>query len=402
MLAYLVGGAVRDQLLGIPIKERDWVVIDSTPEAMLAQGFKQVGADFPVFLHPQTHEEYALARTERKTGKGYHGFSVYAAVGVTLEDDLKRRDLTINAMAMTQDGTLIDPYGGQNDLDDRKLRHVSDAFVEDPIRILRAARFAARFHHLGFKIAEETMQLMLNMVGSGELNDLTPERVWAELVKGLQTDMPRIFIEVLREVGALEALLPELDTLFSVPQHPQQHPEGDVGTHTLLALTAMRRETDDIAKLWAVLCHDLGKGLTPPHQWPEHPKHPELGEALVEKLCERYQLPKRVTNLSRLATRWHERIHLAKNLTAEAKLEVLQSCDAWRQPDRFFNLLAVCRADARGRKGTDQAEYPQAEFWQNWLQACLDIPVEPLIAHGLSGASLAMAINQARIEILRN
>lgn len=401
MLAYLVGGAVRDQLLGIPVHERDWVVIDSTAEQMLAQGFKQVGADFPVFLHPETHEEYALARTERKKGKGYHGFEIDAGVGVTLEDDLKRRDLTINAIAMTDDGTLIDPYGGQSDLDDRLLRHVSPAFAEDPLRVLRVARFAARFHGLGFKIADETLQLMLNMTASGELSNLTPERVWAEFVKGLQTEHPRIFFEVLRECGALEVLIPELDLLFSVPQNPKTHPEGDVGTHTMLALTAMRKESNDPAKLWAILCHDMGKGLTPPEQWPEHPKHSAQGEVLVAHVCLHYALPKKVAVLAMLVTRWHNRIHAAKNLTPEARLEVLQACDAWRQPERFIQVLEVCRADARGKLGSEQAEYPQAQFWQRWLEECFKIPVEPLIAQGLSGSALATAISHARIEILR-
>jgi tRNA nucleotidyltransferase (CCA-adding enzyme) len=402
MLAYLVGGAVRDQLLGLAVHERDWVVLDSTPQQMLAQGFKQVGADFPVFIHPETAEEYALARTERKKGKGYHGFEIHADVGVTIEEDLMRRDLTINAMAMTNDGTLIDPYGGQSDLDARLLRHVSPAFAEDPLRILRVARFVARFHHLGFKIADETMQLMLNMSASGELANLTPERVWAEFVKGMQTTNPRVFFETLRDCGALEVILPELDILFSIPQNTKSHPEGDVGTHTMLALTAMRKETDDPAELWATLCHDMGKGLTPPEDWPDHPKHATLGENLVARLCVRYALPKKVATLALIVTRWHGRIHAAKNLPPEAKLEVLQACDAWRQPERFLKVLHVCRADARGKLGTEQQDYPQAQFWQDWLEKCLQISAEPFIAQGLSGATLAMALTQARIEILRN
>lgn len=397
----LVGGAVRDQLLGLPITDRDWVVVGATSEQMLALGYQQVGKDFPVFLHPQTKEEYALARTERKQGLGYHGFSCHAGSDVTLEDDLRRRDLTINAMAVCDDN-LVDPYGGGKDLAARCLRHVSEAFTEDPLRVLRVARFAAKLARFGFVLAIETRSLMCDMVASGELAQLTPERVWQETAKALITDHPEVYFQVLRETGALARLMPELDSLFSVPQDPVYHPEGDAGTHTLMVLGAMRQQTNDIALLWAALCHDLGKGLTPQSLWPKHRGHEQAGVALVEQLGQRYRVPSQVTQLAKLVCRWHGDIHKSDELTPEQRLQVMEGCDAWRKPEQFEALLAVSEADSRGRTGFEVAEYPQSSRWRFWLQQVQSVTAQSFVEQGLIGRDIQKAMRNERIQRLVN
>lgn len=398
MQIYLVGGAVRDALLGAVVSERDWVVVGATPEAMLAQGFKQVGRDFPVFLHPKTNEEYALARTERKQGQGYHGFACFSDPSVTLEDDLLRRDLTINAMAQCADGVVVDPYQGQADLVRRVLRHVSAAFSEDPLRVLRVARFAAKLAPFHFQIADETLALMRNMVAAGELACLTPERVWLETVKALQTQAPQRYFEVLQQVGALPMLMPELSRLFGVPQETKWHPEGDAGTHSLMVLQAMRRVTDDVACLWAALCHDLGKGITLQALLPKHPEHEVFGVPLVIALCERYKVPTAVQDLAVLACRWHGDIHKGAELSAQARLAVFDACDAWRKPERFILLLQVCQADSQGRLGFENQAYPQLTLWQAWLRELAQISAAQFIAQGLQGVAIKQAMVQARLS----
>jgi len=396
----LVGGAVRDSLLELPITERDWVVVGATPDQMLAQGFRQVGRDFPVFLHPQTSEEYALARTERKQGQGYHGFACFSDPSVTLEEDLLRRDLTINAMARCDGGALIDPFNGQVDLVNRVLRHVSSAFSEDPLRVLRVARFAAKLAQFDFQIADETLALMKQMVTTGELSCLTPERVWLETVKALQTHSPQRYFEVLQQIGALALLMPELSRLFAVPQEAKWHPEGDAGVHTLMVLQAMRKLTDDVACLWAALCHDLGKGVTPEGLWPKHPNHEMNGVPLVEALSARYKVPAAAQALALLVCRWHGDIHKAQALTAEQRLAVLDACDAWRKPERFGLLLFVCMADSQGRLGFEDEPYPQLVLWQDWLTCLSQVSAQGFIEQGLKGADIKQAIAQQRLLML--
>lgn len=400
---YLVGGAVRDQLLGIPVKDRDWVVVGATPKQMLAQGFEQVGKDFPVFLHPQTKEEYALARTERKKGVGYHGFEVHADPSVTLKEDLRRRDLTINAMAQDPEtGEIIDPYGGYSDLKARLLRHVSPAFQEDPLRVLRVARFAAKLAPLGFKLAPETAQLMTQMAHSGELNALTPERVWQEVVKALETETPSVFFAVLRQVDALQVLFPEIDALFQVPQSPKHHPEGDAGTHTLMVLDAAARLNSLIKVRYAALVHDLGKGVTPPELWPKHPDHEVKGVPLVEALGQRYRTPKEITQLAKLVTRWHGQIHrgidLAKMKNFEALLEVLEQCQAYKKPEQFQHILVCCEADHLGRKGFENTPYPQKAFWTHLRDASEAVDIQAIMQQGYKGKAIQEQIRKVRLE----
>ncbi len=396
----LVGGAVRDALLGLPITERDWVVVGTTPEQMLAQGFKQVGRDFPVFLHPSTNEEYALARTERKQGQGYHGFACFSDPSITLEDDLLRRDLTINAMAQCAEGVIVDPFNGQADLKNRQLRHVSAAFSEDPLRILRIARFAAKLAPFNFQIADETLELMMQMIASGELACLTPERVWLETVKALQTQAPQRYFEVLQQIGALQVLMPELSCLFSVPQESKWHPEGDVGTHSLLVLQAMRKISDDVACLWAALCHDVGKGLTPIALLPKHPNHEVNGVVLVKILSERYKIPSLVQELAMLACRWHGDIHKAQELSANQRLAVFDACDAWRKPERFMQILLICQADSQGRLGFESELYAQFSVWQAWLIMLSKISAQDFIVRGLQGSAIKQAIVEQRLLYL--
>jgi tRNA nucleotidyltransferase (CCA-adding enzyme) len=399
---YLVGGAVRDRLLDYPVKERDWVVVGSTPQELIAKGFKQVGKDFPVFLHPETQEEYALARTERKTGKGYTEFACYAAPDVTLEDDLKRRDLTINAMAMTDTGDIIDPFHGQADLKAKWLRHVSPAFVEDPLRILRTARFAARYAHLGFRVAPETLQLMQDIVRQGEVQALVPERVWQEFSRALQEAAPQVFIEVLRACHALAILIPELDRLFGVPNPPQYHPEIDSGIHTLMVLEQAAKLTTDPEIRFAALMHDVGKGLTPKEKWPSHPGHEEVGTDLIKKWCERFRVPRDYEMLAILTARYHSHCHKLFELRPSTILTTLEKLDAFRKPDRFRQFLVACEADSRGRTGYENSEYPQRQQFDTFFQQAAAVPIAPLLAKGLEGKALGEALHQQRIAAIKS
>ena len=401
---YLVGGAVRDSLLGRPVAERDWVVVGATPEELQARGFTPVGRDFPVFLHPHTREEHALARLERKTGPGYRGFVTEFAPDVTLEQDLARRDLTINAMAQAADGHLIDPHGGRADLERRVLRHVSPAFVEDPVRILRIARFLARFAHLGFSVAAETLELMRQMSASGELDALVPERVWRELERLLGEPTPRAGIELLRECGALRIVLPELDALFGVPQSPKWHPEVDTGEHVLLALQVAAGRAAPVSVRFAVLMHDLGKALTPRSEWPKHIAHEARGVPAIESLCQRLRVPQEHRDLALLASRFHTHVHRGLELRAATLLEVLESADAFRRPGRFAELLEVCECDARGRLGFADQPYPQRARFEQALEAASVTTLQPDEREGLVGAAIGERLRRKRlaaIEALR-
>lgn len=401
MQTYLVGGSVRDKHLGLPVKDRDWVVVGATPEAMLEQGFRAVGREFPVFLHPQTQEEYALARTERKTGPGYTGFAFHAAPEVTLEEDLRRRDLTINAMAETPDGTLIDPYDGMQDLKARLLRHVSPAFVEDPVRILRTARFAARFAGLGFRIAPETQALMRRMVDNGEVGALVPERVWAELVRALEEAHPAVFFETLRDCGALAVLFPELDRLWGVPQPEEHHPEIDTGVHVMMVLEQAARLSDDPRVRFAALVHDLGKGTTPRQQWPSHIDHEERGVPLVEALCDRYRVPNEYRELGVMVARYHLHYHRAGELRASTLLKTLEALDAFRRPDRYERFLLACEADSRGRPGYEDRDFEQPRIMRRAFAAAAAVNAKAIAAEGLEGPAIGEAIRQRRLEAIR-
>ncbi|MCK7599025.1 multifunctional CCA addition/repair protein [Microbulbifer sp. CAU 1566] len=399
MKTYLVGGAVRDRLLHRPVHERDWVVVGATEAEMLAQGFRPVGKDFPVFLHPQTSEEYALARTERKSGHGYGGFTVYASPDVTLEQDLERRDLTVNAMAETEDGEVIDPYQGRADLDARLLRHVSPAFSEDPLRILRVARFAARYAPLGFSVAPETMTLMRGMVDAGEVEHLVPERVWKEISRALTEPRPDIFIQVLRDCGALKVLLPEVDCLFGVPQPPLHHPEVDTGDHILRAL---RQAPADLPVRFAVLVHDLGKGITPEHVLPSHRGHEAAGLPLVKEVCQRLRVPNPITTLSLGVCEYHLHCHKAFELRPQTILKMLRALDALRRPERFEQFLESCEADARGRLGLEDREYPQVDYLRAARDSAANVDPQVLISEGFQGAELGKALDRARLQALTN
>ena len=400
MEIYLVGGAVRDELLGLPVKERDWVVVGATPDDLLRRGFRPVGKDFPVFLHPDTHEEYALARTERKTAPGYYGFSVHAAPEVTLEDDLLRRDLTINAMARDTQGRLLDPYQGRADLDARRLRHVSPAFAEDPVRMLRLARFSARYAPLGFQIAPETLELMRTMVANGEADCLVPERVWAETVRALSEKQPERFIETLSECGALARIFPELDRLFGVPQPALHHPEIDTGIHTLLALAQAVQLGADVVTRFAVLVHDLGKGATPAEEWPRHLGHEQRGADLIRLFCQRLRAPNMYRELAVLTARFHTHVHRALELRPKTLLNTLQGLDAFRKPQRFQQVLVACEADARGRQGLEDRDYPQAAWMQRVYQAAAGAPVRSVVEQGLTGPALAEALRRERLAAI--
>lgn len=401
MRIYLVGGAVRDRLLGLPIHERDWVVTGATPADMEALGYRRVGASFPVYLHPDTGEEHALARTERKTAPGYHGFEVRADPTVTLEEDLQRRDLSINAMAEDADGRLIDPWGGRRDLAAKRLRHVSDAFCEDPVRILRVARFAARLAPLGFEVAEDTMALMRRMVMAGEAAALQPERVWQETVAALKSPRPDVFIATLRACGALAVIFPEVDALWGVPQPRDFHPEGDTGLHLLLALREAVRLSPRAEVRFAVLVHDLGKGTTPREQWPHHHGHEERGALLVEALCKRLAAPKRFRQLGVAVARGHGLCHRALELRAATLLRLLEDVGALRDSQRLDDFLAACEADARGRQGRQDRPYPQAAFLRSCLAAVQDVDTAPLRARGISGKALGEALRSERISAIR-
>jgi len=400
MEIFLVGGAVRDELLGLPVRERDWVVVGATPRELLAQGFRQVGKDFPVFLHPVTHEEYALARTERKTAPGYHGFQVHAAPEITLQQDLERRDLTINAMARDAEDRLIDPYQGRRDLEERWLRHVSPAFAEDPVRILRVARLSARYAGLGFRVAPATLKLMRAMVAAGEVDALVPERVWAETVRALGEPQPERFIETLRECGALARILPEIDRLFGVPQPAQYHPEIDTGQHLLLSLQQAARLGAEPPVRFAVLVHDLGKGTTPPADWPRHIGHEARSGPLVQALCQRLRVPNEYRDLGVMTARYHTHCHLALELRPRTLLKTLQALDAFRKPHRFEQFLLACEADARGRLGLEDDPYPQATRFRTAYQAATAVAIAPLLEQGLRGETLKEAIRRARLRAI--
>ena len=400
MKTYLVGGAVRDDLLGYPVRERDWVVVGATQDDLLALGYRQVGRDFPVFLHPETKEEYALARTERKRGHGYTGFEVQADPSVTLEEDLERRDLTVNAMARAGDGTLIDPYGGQRDLEARVLRHVSAAFVEDPLRVLRVARFAARYHHLGFTVAPETLALMAAIVDEGELGYLPAERVWIEMERALGEEDPAVFFETLKACGALNALLPEVEALFGVPQVAEHHPEIDTGVHTLMVLQQAAMLSTDTDVRFAALVHDLGKGTTPEKDWPRHIGHEKRGLKLVDAVCKRLKVPTRHRDLARKACEYHAHCHRALELRGETVLKLLNATDALRNPDRFEAFLLACEADARGRTGFEQRGYPQADYLREALAIAQSVTAAQFDDQQLRGKDLGQAIKAERIHRL--
>ncbi|MBE9608030.1 multifunctional CCA addition/repair protein [Chitinilyticum piscinae] len=397
MQFYRVGGAVRDRLLGLPVQDVDWVVVGATPEAMVAQGYQPVGKDFPVFLHPRTHEEYALARTERKSGHGYKGFTVFADPSVTLEEDLLRRDLTINAMAEDAEGNIIDPYHGRADLADRVLRHVSPAFAEDPVRILRLARFAARF---GFAVAPETMTLMREMVASGEVDHLVPERVWQEISRGLMEAQPSIMFGILRESGALARIAPEIEALWGVPQRADYHPEVDTGVHVMLVLDYCAQQQYPLAVRWAALCHDLGKAATPPDILPRHIGHEARGVPLVEALCERLRVPVDCRELAVLCCREHTLVHTAEQLRTSTLLDLLQRCDALRRPVRFTQLLQACLADARGRTGFEQCAYPQHDYLVRALELVQAVDAGAVARQCAEKARIPEAVRQARLSAL--
>lgn len=397
MKIYQVGGAVRDKLLGLPVTDRDWVVVGATPSEMEALGYKPVGSDFPVFLHPKTGEEYALARTERKSGKGYKGFVFNAAPGVTLEQDLARRDITINAIAEDEHGHLIDPYQGRRDLEAGVLRHVSPAFVEDPLRVLRVARFAARF---GFGVAPETMSLMQELADSGELDTLVPERVWAETEKALATDRPSVYFETLRACGALRQILPEVDSLYGVPQPEKYHPEIDTGVHTMMVLEQAVRLSADPVVRFAALVHDLGKATTPKDILPAHHGHEERGAKLVERLCKRLRIPNRYRDLGVIVARYHFICHRIMELREDTVLRKLEAIDAFRRPERFEQFLLACEADARGRTGFEDTPYPQADRFREYYRAAGMIDISSVTGSGLPGPEIAAAIQQLRINAI--
>ncbi len=400
---FIVGGAVRDALLGLPASDRDWVAVGVTPEELVAQGFRPVGKDFPVFIHPHNGEEVALARTERKTGRGYHGFAFHAAPDVTLEEDLRRRDLTINAIAQAEDGTLIDPYGGQRDLQAGVLRHVSEAFVEDPVRLLRLARLAARFPH--FTLAPETLALLQRMVADGEVDALVPERVWQELSRGLMTARPSRMLEVLRECGALARLLPELDRLWGVPQPPQHHPEVDTGVHLLLVLDECARAGAPLPVRWACLCHDLGKGSTPREEWPRHIGHEGRSASLAEALAERLRVPTDCRELADVVAREHTHLHASGVLAAAALVRLFERCDALRKPARFEQVLLACACDARGRTGLQDRPYEPAERLPPLLAAARGINTaavaEAAAAQGKQGPEIGAAVRAVRVAAVQ-
>lgn len=401
MQIFLVGGAVRDQLLNRPVTERDWVVVGASIDEILAQGFQQVGKDFPVFLHPKSKEEYALARTERKNGKGYTGFSVNADSSITLEEDLSRRDLTINAIAQDDQGNLIDPFNGQADINNKLLRHVSPAFAEDPLRVLRVARFAARYAHLGFGVADETLVLMRQMVSAGELDYLTPERVWKETQRALTEKNPEVYFSVLRDCGALKVLFPEINALFGVPQTATYHPEIDTGIHCLMSLQQAVKLSDEPLIRFATLIHDLGKATTPVNLLPRHIGHEDRSLPIIDTLCQRIKCPNDYKELSLAVAAWHTHCHRALELKASSVLKLLLRLDAFRRPERFEQFLVCCEADARGRTGFEDRAYPQAHFLRNAFQVCIEVKAKEFVEQGVSGIKINEAMHKKRIAILR-
>jgi tRNA nucleotidyltransferase (CCA-adding enzyme) len=400
MQIYLVGGAVRDSLINYPSSENDWVVVGATPEQMTDLGYRPVGQDFPVFIHPKTGEEYALARTERKSGHGYKGFEFYTSTEVSLEEDLIRRDLTINAMAKDDAGNIIDPFGGQNDLEHKLLRHVSEAFTEDPLRVLRVARFAARYAHLGFTVAPETQDLMKSIVAKGEIEFLVAERIWKETSRALSERSPQVFFEVLKECNALKVLLPEVDALFGVPQRADYHPEIDTGIHTLMALEASTQLTDCEAIRFAVLVHDVGKAITPEDVLPSHSGHEKRGLPLVKAICDRLTVPNKHRQLAMAVTEFHLLSHRALELKPATLLKLFQSIGAIRSPDKLLDFLTCCEADIKGRAGFENATYPSKDYLLAALKAVNKADISDLVAQGVTGAEIGKQLNQRQIKQL--
>jgi tRNA nucleotidyltransferase (CCA-adding enzyme) len=400
MEVYLVGGAVRDELLGLPVKERDWCVVGATPEDLKNLGYRPVGRDFPVFLHPDSAEEYALARTERKTAAGYHGFAFHTAPDVTIEQDLSRRDLTVNAIARDEDDRLIDPFNGRLDIEKKILRHVSDAFAEDPVRILRTARFAARFRSLGFRVAEETMQLMKSMVDSGEADALVPDRVWKETEAALGESQPQVYFEVLRSCGALKAVFPEVDALFGIPQPEEWHPEIDSGIHSLMVVQQAALLSQDVDVRFAGLVHDLGKATTRKSDLPKHPGHEARGVKLVKSLAKRLPIPNACRDLACLTAEFHTHCHRAFELRASTILKVLDRSDAFRRPERFEKLMLACEADARGRTGLENRDYPQATYFRDAFAAASGVDIRDLKDRNLAGADIGKALHERRLQAI--
>ncbi|EGT77510.1 putative tRNA nucleotidyltransferase-like protein [Haemophilus haemolyticus M21127] len=403
MKVYLVGGAVRDQLLGLPVKDRDWIVVGAVPATLLSLGYQQVGKDFPVFLNPKTKEEYALARTERKASAGYTGFICDFSPTITLEQDLIRRDLTINAMAQSEDGEIIDPYGGKQDLENRILRHISPAFSEDPLRVLRVARFAARYHSLGFKIASETLALMAELASSGELQHLTAERVWLETEKALNEKNPEIYFETLHKTGALRVLFPEIDALYGVPNPVKHHPEVDSFIHTMLVLKQAVNLTENNPILnkssirFAAICHDLGKALTPQNILPHHYGHEQAGIKPTRSLCKRLKVPSYFQELAELTCEFHTHIHKAFELRAETVITLFNRFDVWRKPQRFQEFLQVCLADTRGRTSFENKDYPQIDYINQLLHAANEVDVRQVIADGFEKQEIRNELMKRRI-----
>jgi tRNA nucleotidyltransferase (CCA-adding enzyme) len=397
---YLVGGAVRDTLLGVEPRDHDWVVVGATPQQMLDLGYQAVGKDFPVFLHPKTKEEYALARTERKTGPGYHGFEFHASPEVTLEEDLIRRDLTINAIAQDAEGNIIDPFGGREDLENGRLRHVSSAFIEDPVRILRIARYAARFARWGFHVAHGTQALMKKMVESGEVDALVAERVWQELERALGEEAPQRFFEVLRNCGALARIFPELEALFGVPQPKHHHPEEDSGIHTMMVLEQATKLSPDTRVRFAALVHDLGKGTTPAAEWPKHIAHEARGVPLVQALCERLRVPREYRELAVLVTREHLNYHRAAELRPTTMLKLLERIDAFRRPERLEQFLLACEADARGRTGFENLHFEQPALFRDAYHAAMQISAREAVERGFSGKAVGEELHRMRVAAI--
>ncbi|MCP4001345.1 MAG: multifunctional CCA addition/repair protein [Gammaproteobacteria bacterium] len=393
---YLVGGAVRDKLLNREFNEQDWVVVGGTVEALEKLGYRKVGKSFPVFLHPDSGEEYALARTETKIGRGYHGFEVYAGTDVTLEEDLQRRDLTINAIAVDSDGSLIDPWGGQADIDARILRHVSNAFREDPLRVLRIARFAASLHDMGFSIAPETMLLMREITTSGEIAALTPERIWKETEKALSTRHPDIYLQTLRDCGALQVIFPEIDVLFGIPQPKKWHPEIDTGIHVLMVMQMAAKLSDSIAVRFAAMVHDLGKGTTKKEWWPSHRDHERRGAKLIKQLSKRLGIPNNCRDLAVQVAQFHTHVHRALELRPDTVMRVLQEADAFRRPERFEEFLITCEADARGRTGMEDTPYHQADIMRAAFTAATTVNNAAIKAQGLEGPAFGEALKTLR------
>ena len=402
MQIYLVGGAVRDNLLGYPVKDKDYLVTGATIEQMLEAGYQQVGKSFPVFLHPKTQQEYALARTEKKQGSGYTGFTCDFNPSITVEQDLIRRDLTINAMAEDSEGNIVDPFGGQEDLKNKVLRHVSDAFVEDPLRVLRVARFAARYHHLGFSIAPETLELMTQIVTNGELDALIAERVWQETQSALMEQDPQIYFEVLRECGALKVIMPEIDCLWGVPNPAKWHPEIDSGIHTMMVLKQAQQLSDKLTVRFASLCHDLGKGLTPADNYPHHHGHEKLGLKPIKSLCKRLRVPNDCRDLALLDSEYHTHVHRAFELRADTVVKLFDKLDAWRKEERFFDFLTCCLADMRGRTSFENAEYPQAEYLKSLYLAAAKENTKDIVAQGIKGPEIRAQLTKNRIQAVQD